>query len=97
MVSEEEGTDNFPNATNAPGSFEAGRRADEAFGVYREFIRCNPRTLLLTAADSKNIVDWRGTAAEPGHVVPLDGFDGAICIRARPHRHHLPLCRSLGL
>lgn len=63
MVSEEEGTDNFPNATNAPGSFEAGRRADEAFGVYREFIRRNPRTLLLTAADSsagsKNILDWR--------------------------------------
>jgi alkaline phosphatase len=97
MVSEEEGTDNFPNATNAPGSFEAGRRADEAFGVYREFVRRNPRTLLLTAADSsagsKNIVDWRGTVAEPGHVVgkgpvnsgpdgrfvyaPFDGVDGA--------------------
>jgi alkaline phosphatase len=97
MVSEEEGTDNFPNAANAPGSFEAGRRADDAFEVYREFVRRNPSTLLLTAADSsagsKNIVDWRGTVAEPGHVVgkgpvnsgpdgrfvyaPFDGVDGA--------------------
>ncbi|MBT9134948.1 MAG: Alkaline phosphatase 4 [Firmicutes bacterium] len=92
MVSEEEGTDNFPNVTNAPGSFEAGRRADEAFGVYREFIRRNPRTLLLTVADSsagsKNILDWRGgTIVGEGPInsgphgqfvyAPFDGVDGA--------------------
>lgn len=77
MVVEEEGTDNFPNITNAAGSFEAGRRADEAFGVLREFVRNHPRTLLLTAADSsagsKNLGDWR----ERGPVdAPMDGVDG---------------------
>jgi len=38
LVAEEEGTDNFPNNANARGSFEAGRRADEAFGVFVEFV-----------------------------------------------------------
>lgn len=52
MVAEEEATDNFPNSSHAAGSFEAGRRADEAFGLFREFISRSPRTLLLTAADS---------------------------------------------
>ncbi|MBT9177438.1 MAG: Alkaline phosphatase [Firmicutes bacterium] len=91
MVSEEEGTDNFPNNANAPGSFEAGRRADEAFGVYREFVHRNPHTLLLTAADSsagsKNIRDWREATVGEGPInsdpdgqfvyAPFDGVDGA--------------------
>ncbi|MCI2425196.1 alkaline phosphatase [Candidatus Acetothermia bacterium] len=52
IVAEEEGTDNFGNNSNASGSFEAGRRADEAFGVFAGFIANNPKTLLITTADS---------------------------------------------
>ena len=91
MVVEEEGTDNFPNNSNAAGSFEAGRRADEAFGLFREFVGRNPRTLLLTAADSsagsKNIHDWADPIVGSGPInsgpggafvsAPFDGVDGA--------------------
>lgn len=52
IVAEEEGTDNFGNVANARGSFEAGKRADEAFGVFADFVERNPNTLLITAADS---------------------------------------------
>lgn len=53
LVVEEEGSDNFGNANNAPGTFEALRRADEAIGAALEFLARNPDTLLLTAADSE--------------------------------------------
>lgn len=54
MVAEEEGTDNFANANNAPGTLEAARRADEALGVAMDFIQnTDPNTLLLTTADSE--------------------------------------------
>ncbi len=60
IVAEEEGTDNFGNSANASGSFEAGKRSDEAIGVFADFVNNNPNTLLITAADSsagaKNIV-----------------------------------------
>ena len=52
IVAEEEGTDNFPNAANALGSFVAGERADAAFGVFADFVEENPNTLLITTADS---------------------------------------------
>ncbi|MCI2425870.1 alkaline phosphatase [Candidatus Acetothermia bacterium] len=52
IVAEEEGTDDLSNATNAKGSFEAGKRADAAFEVFADFVRDNPNTLLLTTADS---------------------------------------------
>ncbi len=52
LVAEEEGSDNFPNNNNAPGSIEALGRADDAMGVVTAFIEKNPRTLLVTAADS---------------------------------------------
>jgi alkaline phosphatase len=63
IVAEEEGTDNFGNNSNAPGSFKAGRRADETFGVFVDFVKRNPKnTLLITAADSsagaKSILGW---------------------------------------
>lgn len=93
IVAEDEGTDNFPNNANASGSFEAGRRSDAAIGVFREFIGRNPRTLLLTAADSsagsKNVLALREVVAAvettrvntgtDGQPVsaPLDGVDGA--------------------
>lgn len=52
LVVEEEGTDNFGNSNNARDCLEALRRADEAIGVARDYLRDHPRTLLLTAADS---------------------------------------------
>ncbi|MCS6921922.1 MAG: alkaline phosphatase, partial [Elioraea sp.] len=52
LVSEEEGTDNFGNRNNARGALEAGRRADEAIGLFIEFVRNNPNVLMLTTADS---------------------------------------------
>jgi len=52
LVVEEEGTDDFPNANNARGSFEAGSRTDEALGVFAEFVKNNANTLLITTADS---------------------------------------------
>lgn len=52
IVAEEEATDNFGNNANARGSFESGKRSDEAFGVYIEFVENNPNTLLITTADS---------------------------------------------
>jgi alkaline phosphatase len=52
LVAEEEGTDNFGNVNNAPGSLEAGARADAAIGVFRRFVAANPSTLMLTTADS---------------------------------------------
>lgn len=92
IVAEEEGTDNFPNNSNAPGSFEAGKRADAAFGVFADFVTDNPETLLITAADS-NAGNMNIDDAEPGVNVgnvaintnsegiqieaPLDGIDGA--------------------
>jgi alkaline phosphatase len=103
IVAEDEGTDNFPNAANAAGSFEAGRRADEALGVFREFVRHNPQTLLLVAADSsagsKNVVDWTPAAVGDGPVnsgpdgrfvnAPLDGEGGAgtLPFISAPDRH----------
>ncbi len=92
MVAEEEGTDNFPNNANAPGSFEAGRRADAAFGIFADFVKDSPDTLLITAADS-NAGNMNIDDAEPGQALgnvaintnsagvyveaPLDGIDGA--------------------
>ena len=52
LVAEEEGTDNFGNVNNAPGSIEAGIRADAAIGVFRRFVDANPNTLMLTCCDS---------------------------------------------
>jgi alkaline phosphatase len=52
LVAEEEGTDNFGNVNNAPGSLEAGVRADAALGAFRRFVEANPHTLLFTTADS---------------------------------------------
>ncbi len=52
LVIEEEGTDNFGNNNNAAGTLEALRRTDEAVGVLHDYVRANPETLLLMAADS---------------------------------------------
>lgn len=83
IVAEEEATDNFPSDANARGSFEAGKRADEAFGVFVDFVTNNPNTLLITAADSsaggKNIV-----AESPEEMVEdgllVEGKDGKMVV-----------------
>jgi alkaline phosphatase len=91
MVVEEEGCDNFPNNSNAAGSFESGRRSDAAIAIFREFVNKNSRTLLINVADSsagsKNVVDWRTATVGTGRVnsdssgsfvsAPFDGAGGA--------------------
>ncbi|MFY8217151.1 MAG: alkaline phosphatase [Chthoniobacterales bacterium] len=52
LVIEEEGTDNFGNNTNALGTLDALKRADDAFGVALKFLEASPDTLIITAADS---------------------------------------------
>ena len=51
-VIEEEGTDNFSNRHNTAGFLKSAKRADEALGAARDFLKDNPNTLLLTASDS---------------------------------------------
>lgn len=53
LVVEEEGTDNFGNSNNANGKLSALDRADDAIGFVIEFIKENPNTTLVTAADSE--------------------------------------------
>jgi glycerophosphoryl diester phosphodiesterase len=64
---EEEGTDNFPNANNAAATIEATLRADAAIGIAQDFIRANPNTMLLTAADSEagGLQVWQPTPFAP--------------------------------
>lgn len=52
LVSEPESNDNFGNNNNAIGVLNALKRTDDMIAVARTFIAENPRTLLLTAADS---------------------------------------------
>jgi len=52
LVVEEEASDNFSNANNAIGALTALDRADDAIGEAMNFIKSNPNTLLITAADS---------------------------------------------
>ncbi len=53
LVIEEEGSDNFGNNNNAPGTLEALRRADETIGLALDFIHTHPDTFFLTTADSE--------------------------------------------
>ena len=52
LVTEEEGTDNFSNKNNAICMLEAMKRADDTIGVALDFLKRDPRTLILLAADS---------------------------------------------
>lgn len=52
VIAEEEGSDNFGGDSNARGMMLALKRADDALGVALRFLDRNPRTLLLTCADS---------------------------------------------
>ena len=53
LVVEEEGIDNFGNRNNANGKLSALDRADDAIGIVINFIKDNPKTTLVTAADSE--------------------------------------------
>ncbi len=88
MVVEEEGTDNFSNSNNARGALEALRRADAAVGVAMKYIEKQPRTLLLTTADSdaggmqvvsiRHRKDFERPLSLTGaNGAPLDGGDGS--------------------
>lgn len=87
LVVEEEGSDNFANWNNAAGAIEAVRRADAAIGVALDFIDDNPRTTLITAADSyAGGMGIRGLRADSlftktlpacaENGAPIDGPDG---------------------
>ncbi len=52
LVVEEEGSDNFANNNNAPGTLEALNRADDCFAAALEFLNGDPNTMIITAADS---------------------------------------------
>jgi alkaline phosphatase len=52
LVAEQEANDNFGNSDNAVGMLAAMRDTDNALGVVRSYIQSNPRTLVVTAADS---------------------------------------------
>jgi len=52
LVAEQEANDNFGNNNNAIGMLQALSDTDRAIGVARDFVRKNPRTMILTAADS---------------------------------------------
>jgi len=88
LVVEEEGTDNFGNANNASGYFEALKRADDAIGVALNFYSKNPNTLIITAADSeaggmeiygfleKYMMRDKPLPERANNGAPLDGING---------------------
>jgi alkaline phosphatase len=89
LVVEEEGTDNFANATNASGSLTAARRADEAIGIMQRYMQDHPSTLLLLASDSDAgglqaigpppggwLTEGEPVPERTGAGAPLDGVDG---------------------
>jgi alkaline phosphatase len=75
MVVEEEGSDNFANYNNAVGALTALARADEAIGVAMDYVDRNPRTLLITTADSE---------AAGLQVYPLKTNDPDIAVKPLP-------------
>lgn len=52
LVAEQEANDNFGNNDNAVGMLHAMKDTDDAIGVALRYQERNPRTLILTAADS---------------------------------------------
>jgi len=88
LVSEEEGTDNMANKNNAPGQLEALRRADAAIKIIHDFVKENPDTLMIMAADSEagglSVLGPRSKHFKPDEPLyemtqngsPLDGREG---------------------
>lgn len=99
LVVEEEGSDNFANVNNAPGTLTALARADSAIAVALDYVRANPNTLLVTTADSDagglQVVPLNDPAAPDAPLAdrtdngaPLDGRSGTASppFIARPDR-----------
>jgi alkaline phosphatase len=92
LVVEEEGTDNFGNANNANGYFDALKRADDAIGVALNFYSKNPNTLIITAADSeaggmeiygfleKDMMRDKPLPEKAHNGAPLDGINGTATL-----------------
>jgi alkaline phosphatase len=92
LVVEEEGTDNFGNANNANGYFDALKRADDAIGVALNFYSKNPNTLIITAADSeaggmeiygfleKDMMRDQPLPEKAHNGAPLDGINGTATL-----------------
>lgn len=88
LVVEEEGTDNFGNRNNANGKLSALDRADDAIGFVIDFIKKNPNTTLVTAADSEagglevsgyeidNLDANNPLPANDNNGAPIDGIKG---------------------
>jgi alkaline phosphatase len=88
LVVEEEGTDNFGNANNSNGYFEALKRADDAIGIALNYYSKNPNTLIITAADSeaggmeiygfleKDMMPDKPLPEKADNGAPLDGING---------------------
>lgn len=89
LVIEEEGTDNFGNKNNAQGKLEALKRADDAIGSALKFVKQNPNTLIITAADSEaggmEIAGYEINSLSENQPLPkfdkngapIDGIDGS--------------------
>jgi len=54
LVAEQESVDNFGNNNNAVGMLHAIRDTDNAIGHALDYVRRNPRTMIVTAADTDN-------------------------------------------
>jgi alkaline phosphatase len=92
LVVEEEGTDNFGNANNANGYFDALKRADDAIGVALNFYSKNSNTLIITAADSeaggmeiygfleKDMMRDQQLPEKAHNGAPLDGVNGTATL-----------------
>lgn len=88
LVVEEEGSDNFGNANNANGYFEALKRADDAIGIALNYYSKNSNTLIITAADSeaggmeiygfleKDMMSDKPLPEKADNGAPLDGING---------------------
>jgi len=87
LVVEEEGTDNFGNKNNANGKLDALKRADDAIGSALEFLKQNPNTLIITAADSEaggmeiigagSLNENQPLPKFDNNGAPIDGIDGS--------------------
>lgn len=90
LVVEEEATDNFANNNNAAGVMEAVKRSDLSIGVVQKFMKKNPNTLLIVAADSEaggldmignDYIDYKDGDLTPEtdrNGAPVDGQFGAV-------------------
>lgn len=109
MIVEEEGTDNFGNYNNAMGELTALKRADDAIGVAVDYIKDNPRTLLITAADSeaggfqllaiRDSTDFDKPLPDTtDNGAPLDGIEGTgtVPFKAAPDKNGVVLRFGVG-